>query len=120
LAKSYAISKKPERLRAARKILGYARAKYFDEKLGIYHEGSLADLPSLEYILGLNSIIARAWLEMPKVDRDKKGNKIVKNILRYFSGMADLLSERAWDARGFRFMEAYAGYLLAAKQYAGK
>lgn len=119
-AKSYRIFKKPEHLLAAKKTLGYAHSKFFDEKLGIYHEGSLADLPSLEYLLGLNSIMARAWLEISEAGQDKDGQKIVKNILRYFSGMADLLAERAWDARDFGFLETYAGYLLAAKQYSGK
>ncbi|VAX15679.1 Uncharacterized protein YyaL [hydrothermal vent metagenome] len=119
-ARSYKIFKKPEHLRLARDTLGYARAKFFDAKLGIYKEGSLADLPSMEYLLGLNSIIAKAWLEIPEADRDKEGLKIAKNILRYFSGMADLLGERAWAARDFGFMEAYAEYLSAFKLYPGK
>jgi len=119
-AKSYKIFKKPEHLRLARETLGYARAKFFDAKLGIYKEGSLADLPSMEYLLGLNSIIAKAWLEISEADQDKEGLKIAKNILRYFSGMADLLGERAWAARDFGFMEAYAEYLSAFKLYSRK
>ncbi|VAX24441.1 Thymidylate kinase [hydrothermal vent metagenome] len=116
-AKSYRIFKKPEHLRLARETLGYARSKFFDAKLGIYKEGSLADLPSMEYLLGLNSTIAMAWLEISKVEQDKEGLEIAKNILRYFSGMADLLGERSWDARDFGFMEAYAKYLSADQLY---
>lgn len=116
--KVYKVYKNPDYLHIANKVLGYANSNFLDQEQGIYLEGSLSDIIGLEYLMGLNSVIAQAWLET--AESKNKSLEIVENIIRFFSGTEGLLADRAWGARDFGFLEMYAQYLTMTNFYASR
>ncbi len=116
-SKAYKAFKNPDYLRAAEKILDDTYSRYYNAKFGVYQERPAASLADLEYFMDLNSVIAQALLITAEFKPDKGRLKIVERMLNYFSGMKDLLAERAWEARDFGFLEVYARYLTVVKLY---
>lgn len=116
-SKAFKVYGKPEYLHLSKKILGDAMALFYDTKDKHFSEKSLTGSPDLEYLMELNGVFTLALLANAEMKPDPKEAKIINGVINYFSGTGELLSERAFSASDFRFMEKYAMYLNAAESF---
>ena len=97
--------------RVAEKILHSANANFYDSEQKIFLDPDLEAAGNIEHLMEMNS-----WLVLALMSRDPD-NPIISTILTYFSGMAELLEDRVWEAQDWQFAEHYVPFLFAADQF---
>ena len=115
-SKAYKVWGDAKYLALSSKVLSYAKGKFWNSESKIHEVQSTAGPKNLEYLMELNSVIVIAQLMW----EPKKSGPVFKNLeatLGYFSGMGDILYERAWEAKDYVFLEVYARYLTAVEMY---
>jgi hypothetical protein len=116
-AKAYKVSGNAEYLRMSSRVLSDAKQKFWNKNSKIYELQTSAGPKNREYLMELNSVITLARLLAPE---PKSGDEVYKSIettLAYFSGMDEILSDRAWEAKDYFFLEIYARYLSVVDLY---
>ena len=99
------------------KVLDYAKKKFWNINSKIYEVGSSIGPKNLEYLMELNSVIATARIHNAEHKGGGEPDKNIEPMLAYFSGLGEILSERAWESKDFVFLEVYARYLTAVEMY---
>jgi len=65
-------------------------------------------------------MVILAWQETPELEPDTKHQEIVEGVMTYFSGLGEILTEKAWGAKDLRFLEKYGRFLTAVDNYLAK
>ena len=95
----------------AKKVVDQAIARFHDEKVGVLADPSLGDTDDAEFLMEMNGLLAQVMLDL---DQANGYGRRVDDIVRYFSGMGEILEERLWDGENWEFSERYVPYLRAA------
>ena len=107
-AKKY---RKPHYLHALKKLHQLARQKNYDRDLQIFSDHNLNPEDDLEFHLEMNAWLALSFIENPRAtDQDEK---IIRDIIRYFSAIGVRLEDHLWDSKDWYFSDRYVAYLTA-------
>jgi hypothetical protein len=107
-AKKY---RKPHYLHALKKLHQLAREKNYDRGLQIFSDHNLNPEDDLEFHLEMNAWLALSFIENPRAtDQDEK---IIRDIIRYFSAIGVRLEDHLWDSKDWYFSDRYVAYLTA-------
>lgn len=116
-SKAHKAFKNPNYLKLSSKAIGDATKRFWNINSKIYEVGSSVGPKNLEYLMELNSVIAAARLHNAEQKSRGEPDENIEPMLSYFSGMGEILSERAWESKDFVFLEVYARYLAAIDLY---
>ena len=100
---------------AASKILRISRREYYDAEKQIFIDRQL-DTKDYEYLMEINAGFALGLMGESTNNTGKLENN-VKPLIRYFSGLEELLEERLWDGNNWELLERYATFLNSADGY---
>ena len=100
---------------AASKIIYFLRSKYYNEQKQIFVDPEL-DAKDYEYLMAMNGDIALGLMEQGNKSAEQKYNS-VKPLIRYFSGLEELLEDKFWDGKDWKFLERSALFLSAADKF---
>ena len=100
---------------AASKIIYFLRSKYYNEQKQIFVDPEL-DAKDYEYLMAMNGDIALGLMEQGNKSAEHKYNS-VKPLIRYFSGLEELLEDKFWDGKDWKFLERSALFLSAADKF---
>ena len=107
-AKKY---RKPHYLHALKKLHQLARQKNYNRDLQIFSDHNLNPEDDLEFHLEMNAWLALSFIENPRAtDQDEK---IIRDIIRYFSAIGVRLEDHLWDSKDWYFSDRYVAYLTA-------
>ncbi len=113
-ASSVLKDKKYERL--AKAVINTAVEKFYKTKIKVFMDGNEDFESNIEYLMELNSALILSMQAINKSDLQPGFGKIIKSVVTSFSGVEEVFSHKAWDAKDFRFLDKYAFYLLAARK----
>ncbi|MEC7563127.1 MAG: hypothetical protein VX662_05475, partial [SAR324 cluster bacterium] len=103
--------RKPHYLHALKKLHQLAREKNYDRGLQIFSDHNLNPEDDLEFHLEMNAWLALSFIENPRAtDQDEK---IIRDIIRYFSAIDVRLEDHLWDSKDWYFSDRYVAYLTA-------
>ena len=91
------------------------RSKYYNEQKQIFVDPEL-DAKDYEYLMAMNGDIALGLMEQGNKSAEQKYNS-VKPLIRYFSGLEELLEDKFWDGKDWKFLERSALFLSAADKF---
>ena len=66
--------------------------------------------------MAMNGDIALGLMEQGNKSAEQKYNS-VKPLIRYFSGLEELLEDKFWDGKDWKFLERSALFLSAADKF---
>ena len=85
--------------------------KNYDRDLQIFSDHNLNPEDDLEFHLEMNAWLALSFIENPRAtDQDEK---IIRDIIRYFSAIDVRLEDHLWDSKDWYFSDRYVAYLTA-------
>jgi len=100
---------------AASKIIHFSFSKYYNEQKQIFVDPEL-DPEDYEYLMEMNGNIALSLMEQGNKSAEQNYNS-VKPLIRFFSRLDELLEDRFWDGKDWKFLERYALFLSAADKF---
>ncbi len=117
-SKAYTVLKKDRYLKLAKHTLENTSKRFYSAKSKIFYEKNpLKTIGEIEKLLELNAMVILAWQETPELEPDAKHQEIVEGVMTYFSGLGEILTEKAWGAKDLRFLEKYGRFLTAVDNY---
>lgn len=106
----------PQYQSVARRVIQSAIAHFYDEQQRVFLDPSVDTSSSAEYLMEMNGLLALAMMgsgDVPGMDQ----KALVRSVLKYYSGMGDVLEDRFWDGVEWEFAESYVPFLLATEKY---
>jgi len=107
----------PKYLSLSKKLSEEMITKFYDKKLNIFLEKFPQNNKDIEYLLGLNSLIALTWLSYPIVELEQGRLEILTGIFTYFSGVNQIFEDSLWEPGNWRFLDKYVPFLKASEIY---
>jgi len=97
-------------------VLHSAVTQFYNKEKGIFIEPSVKEGTNVEYLMEMNAMLALSIMGLG--DRlNPGGDRIVKSITTYFSGMVEPLDQRFWNAVEWEFAESYVPFLQVVDKF---